>query len=143
LDERFGPPPGFSARPAWPADRPVLAGVGPGLFESADEIDDYLGTGGAWVYELDRTPVGCGLMTPVRSGDDAMDLGVGVLPVWRGRGFGEQIIRHLKLECLRTRRGRPTCGCAVENVASRRTLEKAGFLTRHRVLELAWAPGQG
>jgi RimJ/RimL family protein N-acetyltransferase len=33
---------------------------------------------------------------------------------------------------------RPVCGCAVENIGSRRTLERAGFLTRHRLLELVW-----
>jgi GNAT superfamily N-acetyltransferase len=137
-DERFDPPTGFRARIAVAADDATMLAIGPGLFETADEVRQHLAAREARIYELDGAPIGCGLRTPVHRGADAFDLGVGVLPEWRGRGFGEHIVRDLKLNCLRELGVRPTCGCAVENIASRRTLENAGFLTEHRVLELRW-----
>jgi GNAT superfamily N-acetyltransferase len=137
-DERFDPPAGLSVRHAEADDEPLMLAIGPGLFETPDEVRHHLQAREARIYALDGAPFGCGLVTPVRAGADAVDLGVGVLPAWRGHGLGEQIIRHLKLRCLQELRVRPTCGCAVENVASRRTLENAGFLTRHRVLQLRW-----
>lgn len=137
-DERFEPSAGFAARPGREDDLAVLSGVGPGLYEGPDEISYDLQAGRISIYEQDGAPVGCGVLSPVREGADALDIGVGVLPAWRRRGVGEQIVRHLKLVCLRERRMRPVCGCAVENIGSRRTLERAGFLTRHRLLELSW-----
>jgi GNAT superfamily N-acetyltransferase len=137
-DERFEPPAGFAARPGQADDLHVLEGVGPGLWERPDEISQDLQAGRITIYEKDGAPVGCGVLSPVNEGAVVLDIGVGVLPAWRGKGLAEQIVRHLKLVCLRERRMRPVCGCAVENVASRRTLERAGFLTRHRLLELTW-----
>jgi RimJ/RimL family protein N-acetyltransferase len=139
-DERFDPPAGFSVRLAEASDEPLMLAIGPGLFETPDEVRHHLQAREARIYALDGAAFGCGLVTPVRAGADPVDLGVGVLPAWRGGGLGEQIIRHLKVLCLRELGVRPTCGCAVENVASRRTLESAGFLTRHRVLQLRWDP---
>lgn len=139
-DERFEPPPGFAPRGGNAGDRDFLLAIGPGLFETPDEISRCLGAGEITVYELDGEPAGCGVLTPVRGGADAFDVGVGVLPAWRRKGIGELIVRHLKMHCLRELHVRPVCGCAVDNIASRRTLEKAGFLSRHRLLALKWQP---
>jgi GNAT superfamily N-acetyltransferase len=137
-DERFEPPAGFAARPGRLDDLTILKSVGPGLYERPDEMAHDLRAGRVTIYELDGPPVGAGVLSPVREGGHALDIGVGVLPAWRRRGMGEQIVRHLKLVCLRERGMRPVCGCAVENLGSRRTLERAGFLTRHRILEFRW-----
>jgi GNAT superfamily N-acetyltransferase len=137
-DERFEPAMGFAARPGRADDLAVLHGIGPGLYERPDEMSHDLQAGRITIYEQDSAPVGCGVLSPVREGGDALDIGVGVLPAWRRKGVGEQIVRRLKLICLRERRMRPVCGCAIENIGSRRTLERAGFLTRHRLLELSW-----
>jgi RimJ/RimL family protein N-acetyltransferase len=139
-DERFDPPPGFVPRRGNAEDRDLLLAIGPGLFETPDEIASHLEAGGITVYALDGEPAGCGVLTPVRQGADVYDIGVGVLPDWRRKGVGELIVRRLKRHCLRELHARPVCGCAVENIASRRTLEKAGFQSRHRVLEFTWEP---
>lgn len=137
-DERFEPAPGFAARPGRADDLAVLLNVGAGLYERPDEMEHDLHAGRITIYEQDGAPVGCGLISPTREGADALDIGVGVLPAWRRKGVGEQIVRHLKLLCLREHRMRPVCGCAADNIGSRRTLERAGFLTRHRLLEFSW-----
>ncbi len=140
IDDRFEPPSGFTSRLAGATDFSFLTELSPGLFERPEmEIPGHLAAGEITIYELGATPIGCGICTPVRAGADAFDLGVGVHPDRRRRGLGEQIIRHLKRRCLTELGVWPTCGCAVENIASRRTLERAGFLTQHRVLELRWA----
>jgi RimJ/RimL family protein N-acetyltransferase len=138
-DERFEPPAGFAAQPGRADDLATVQAIQPGLYEHPDEIAHDLQAGRITIYELAGEPVGCGVLSPVREDGGALDLGVGVLPAWRRRGLGEQIVRHLKVVCLQELGLQPTCGCAVENVGSRRTLERAGFLTRHRLLELTWA----
>lgn len=142
LDTQYEAPPGFSVRSAHAGDAAILLAIGQGLFEAPDiEIPSSLEAGEVRIYELHGEPVGCGLLTPVRRGaHDALDIGVGVLPAHRGKGFGEQIVRHLKRLCLSELGAHPVCGCAVDNLASRRTLERAGFVTSHRLLEFAWAP---
>ena len=40
------------------------------------------------------------------------------------------IISHLKESCLKAGYT-PIAGCAADNVASRRTLERCGFMTKH------------
>jgi GNAT superfamily N-acetyltransferase len=126
-DVRFDPPAGFAPRPGRADDLAILQGVGPGLYERPGEIEHDLRAGRITIYEQDGAPVGCGVLSPIREGADALDLGVGVLPAWRRKGVGEQIVRHQKLACLTERRMRPVCGCAVDNLGSRRTLERAGF----------------
>jgi RimJ/RimL family protein N-acetyltransferase len=137
-DERYDPPAGFAARSARVADTDTILEVGPGMFETADEVVHHIATGEILIYEHDQAPVGCGVFTPVCPGAGAFDIGVGVLPAFRRKGYGELIIRHLKLHCLGELGVRPVCGCAVQNQASRRTLEKAGFISQHRLLELRW-----
>lgn len=137
-DERFEPPPGFVARSGNSNDLPVLKGVGPGLYERPSAMAYDLQAGRITIYEQDGVPVGCGVISPIREGSDTLDIGVGVLPAWRRRGVGEQIVRHLKILCLREHRMRPVCGCAADNIGSRRTLERAGFLASHRLLEFSW-----
>ena len=140
-EDRFDPPRGFAARRGgFEDDLAIMQAIGPGLFERPEEAGNALAAGQVTIYELSGEPIGCGLLTPVRQGAPELDLGVGVLPAWRGQGLGEQIVRHLKRVCLHELGVRPVCGCAVENVASRRTLENAGFLTRHRLLRFDWSP---
>jgi GNAT superfamily N-acetyltransferase len=63
-------------------------------------------------------------------GRDAVDVGMVVAKPFRRQGFGAYIIRHAKAHVL-TRGLRPVCGCAFENRASRKTLERAGFVCSH------------
>src|SRR5690348_7962567 len=61
-DERFEPPPGFRHRLAASGDAGVLLGVGSGLFETQDELQDDLQAGRVILYELDGAPIGCGVL---------------------------------------------------------------------------------
>ena len=56
-----------------------------------------------------------------------------VVEVYRRKGIGAYIITQLKERCY----GKnliPMACCDVENIASKKTLEKSGFITNHRIL---------
>jgi predicted acetyltransferase len=61
------------------------------------------------------------------------DIGMHVVEVYRRKGIGAYIITQLKEHCY----GKnliPMACCDVENIASKKTLEKSGFITNHRIL---------
>lgn len=61
------------------------------------------------------------------------DLFMEVAPSHRGRGYGSYLVQELKRLCYE--RGKvPAARCNVENVASRKTLQRAGFLPCARLL---------
>ncbi|MBZ9623835.1 GNAT family N-acetyltransferase [Clostridium sp. FP2] len=51
----------------------------------------------------------------------------------RKKGVGTYIISKLKEHCISNDLV-PICGCAYNNYASKKTLEKAGFITIHRIV---------
>jgi RimJ/RimL family protein N-acetyltransferase len=63
------------------------------------------------------------------------DLGMIVDKDHRRRGVGTAILAHLKVHCY-NQNVFPICSCVVENSASRKTIEKAGFVARHRILDI-------
>jgi GNAT superfamily N-acetyltransferase len=61
------------------------------------------------------------------------DLFMEVVPSHRGQGYGSYLVQELKRLCYE--RGKvPAARCNVENVASRKTLQRAGFLPCARLL---------
>jgi GNAT superfamily N-acetyltransferase len=85
------------------------------------------------VAELDGETVGtggfmCHYNPPY--GDVYME----VVEAHRGKGIGSYLVQEIKRACYETGR-RPSARCNATNVASRRTLQKAGFLPCARLLE--------
>jgi GNAT superfamily N-acetyltransferase len=117
------------------SDLASLLSLGADFFDDAAEIEDYIVADGLMIYEAsDGAQLGAGVMKHVVDGRNDVDIGMVVAPAHRHKGHGAHIIAHLKSHCL-ARRLRPICGCAVDNLASQRTLERAGFASRHRLLE--------
>jgi predicted GNAT family acetyltransferase len=56
-----------------------------------------------------------------------------VNPQYRRQGIATKIISYLKNNCIDSNQ-RPICGCAYENFASQKTLEKAGFVSKYKLL---------
>lgn len=73
---------------------------------------------------------GCGYLIRVLPDKEILDVGMWVNPVFRRQGYATLIISHLKETCLKAGYT-PIAGCAADNIASRRTLEKCGFMTKH------------
>lgn len=89
-----------------------------------------------WTYVLDEGDdlVGVGLCSPVWPETPQRDIGVMVHPAKRGLGHGQRIVASLAEKCLREGLV-PTAGCAHDNLASQRTLLRAGFVSRDSLIE--------
>lgn len=88
--------------------------------------------GGEWQLELDGTAVGKGgiLFHYTRPyGDVWMD----VAELHRRRGLGAWLVQELKRECCELG-AVPAARCSPDNVASRRTLQKSGFVPCGHIL---------
>lgn len=82
--------------------------------------DEILGTGEARVSE---------------SQPPFADLGVITMRRHRGRGVAPHVLSRLKQLCY-DRELVPICSTTAENVAARRAIAKAGFISRHRILKV-------
>jgi RimJ/RimL family protein N-acetyltransferase len=104
------------------------------LFDTEAQVPEWVRCG--WTYVLDEGTqlVGVGLCSPVWPGTPQRDIGVMVHPAKRGLGHGQRIVASLAEHCLRQDLV-PTAGCAHDNVASQRTLLRAGFISRHSLIE--------
>jgi GNAT superfamily N-acetyltransferase len=63
------------------------------------------------------------------------DVGMVVSKAFRGKGLGTYILSELKLRCA-SRCLKPICSCTKENAASRNAIQKAGFISEHRILNI-------
>ncbi len=137
-DDR-GPDPtegaGLQLRPATIADFRVMVPHRAGVFDDDEQCREWILRDRVSVLERDGGFLGIGLLTRVWSTRSEHDVGVMVHPDHRGLGHASFILRTLKRRCL-DRGWRPTAGCATENVASSRALQRAGFVSRHSLIRL-------
>ncbi len=137
--------PAIDGRAATIGDVDAVLAMHDGFFDDIEEIEDYIARDGLSLYgDRGGEVQGCGVRKRIIAGLDAVDIGMVVAPGHRGRGLGARIVADLARRCV-ARGDRPVCGCAVENVASRRSLEAAGFRTEHDLVEfdLAGTSGPG
>lgn len=80
--------------------------------------------------------VGMGIIERHTYRPDCASIGMFVREDRRGKGVGTAIIANLIAECDRQRLT-PLAGCAADNTASRRTLERAGLAATGRLLRVA------
>jgi GNAT superfamily N-acetyltransferase len=125
---------GISTRWAEPRDAPTIIAVNEEVFDHPDEIHEYIRDRKLLLFETGTGLLGFGLHSRVIAGRPEFDIGMLVVPEHRGKGHGSAIIHHMADHC-RNRGWRPICGCDVANVGSRKCLENAGFVPRHRLLE--------
>jgi predicted acetyltransferase len=62
-----------------------------------------------------------------------------VAQAYRGRGLGRSVLLHLKEHCYKVG-WKPICSCAVDNLASKKAIERAGFLSEHRMVKITFSP---
>jgi predicted acetyltransferase len=94
--------------------------------------------GQVFVLVDDQALIGIGECRISTSQAPYADLGMITGKEYRRRGIGSYILARLKQECYQ--RGlRPICSCAADNLPSRKTIEKAGFITQHRLLNIQFS----
>lgn len=110
------------------ADRKDLETID--FFEEG-EIDEFLMNAWIYVLHIDGEYAALGTMTPPWRADveyeNSKDIGMHVAEKYRGRGIGRSIVQQLVAICLENKQT-PIAECLQENIASRATLESAGFV---------------
>lgn len=95
--------------------------------------------GELYLLELGDDWLGVGEFRRSDSQPGVVDLGMMVAAEWRGRGWATEILRRLARLALKEGL-RPICSTTEGNVASRRAIERAGFVARQRVLDFRFDP---
>ncbi|MCX7708788.1 MAG: GNAT family N-acetyltransferase [Clostridia bacterium] len=127
---------GFDVRVATENDIPFLLQQKDGLYESEEELFYMARNDKIHMYFQNGNLVGCGYLWRIIEDRNYYDIGMWVNPGYRKMGFATRIIANLKGNCLKNGRI-PVCGCAVDNLASRKTLEKNGFISKHDLIEFS------
>ncbi|MBK7173289.1 MAG: GNAT family N-acetyltransferase [Bacteroidales bacterium] len=105
-----------------------------GLYESPEELETFIEGRNLLMYKMKDLLIGCGFLIRIHADWPYYDIGMWVHPEFRKQGIATQIISHLKEECIKNN-WKPICGCASENLASQKTLEKNGFICKHHLVE--------
>ncbi|BCY19217.1 hypothetical protein hrd7_30660 [Leptolinea sp. HRD-7] len=127
-------PSGINVRRAEMNDEDQIIAVNEEVFDHDEEVGQYIRAQQIFLFEKANSLVGFGIFSPVFQGRKEYDIGMLITPPFRHQGYGTFIINYLVNYC-RQNGWIPNAGCAVENIASRKCLEKAGFVTHHRLLE--------
>ncbi|MBA4385115.1 MAG: hypothetical protein C0410_10305 [Anaerolinea sp.] len=125
-------------RPAKIEDERHIIEVNEEVFDHDYEVIEYINKKQLLIFEKEHTIIGFGIYSRVIEGRSDFDIGMLVEKEFRGQGMGQLIIGYLADYCIK-KGWRPTAGCASENIGSRRTLEKAGFVANYRLLEFSFA----
>ncbi len=128
------PPPGLVIRKGIPADEVAIITVNEHVFDHPSEVIQYIRSEQIILFEINNNLAGFGIFSPVYPGRPEHDIGMLVTPDFRNKGIGRIIVRHL-IDYCEMNGWKPSAGCAIENTASRRCLEKSGFVATHRLLE--------
>jgi RimJ/RimL family protein N-acetyltransferase len=108
------------------------------LFENEEQLTGFIQKEHVFEFYEDKVFIGCGMVIKTHPEWQYCDLGVWVEPTSRGRGLGAQIILYLREYALQNQLN-PSCGCAIDNLASQRTIEKSGFISHHKMLHFTTA----
>ncbi len=100
-----------------------------------EDIPFYINKGSIIIFEeKDCGFAGYGLLNRTLPSRNWFDVGMYVHPDKRKSGYGTYIIQRM-IETARSNGWRPIAGCGSYNKASKRTLEKAGFISRYVLME--------
>lgn len=80
-----------------------------------------------------HTLVATGECIPSQPQPPCTDLGMVVAQSYRGRGLATAMLIRLKQRCYEAG-WKPICSCEASNLASKKAIEKAGFISEHRIV---------
>lgn len=106
------------------------------LFETEEQLSHFIQNENVFIFSKSGDFVGCGMVLRTHIDWDYCDLGVWVEPSKRRNGIGSQIILKLR-EFAIDNNMKPSCACAIENVASQKTIEKSGFVSKYKMINFS------
>jgi len=127
---------GFRLRQARESDLAEAWETGRDFFDSIEEVQRLYCAGGLWIAFHVGQMVGSGVMIPIDGSGDVVDIGMVTRPNQRNKGIASMIVCELASNLERDGK-RPICGCAESNRASKAALEKAGFVSEHRLVQMS------
>lgn len=104
------------------------------LFETEQQLIDFISNENVFEFYKIEEFIGCGMVLRTNPDWNFCDLGVWVNPSKRGNSMGLQIIMKLREFAIKNGM-KPSCGCAIENIASQKAIEKSGFVSKHKLIE--------
>jgi RimJ/RimL family protein N-acetyltransferase len=117
------------------SDLPFLSSQDDEVFEPRELLPQFVENKEIIMLENTDTEImGCGFITRIHPKFNYFDLGVWVSPEHRAKGYATQIMLHMKALCEKNKQ-EPICGCDINNTASQRTLNKLGFISKHKIIE--------
>lgn len=119
------------------SDEEIIKEINEEIFDTDDQIPDYIQNKKMFIFEKDNEILGLGIFSRVIKDRPDFDIGMLVTKKYRRQGYGSLIIQYLAEYCHQNG-WRPVCGCAIDNEASRKCLEKAGFTAGYRLLEFTF-----
>ena len=131
------PVPDLRIRTASRNDIGLITSHSDGIFETHEikDIPFWISRGSIRIFEdAEGEFVGYGMFNRTVEEKDWFDIGMYVNPDHRKKGYGTWIIDRLANTCIE-KGWRPTAGCAFENTASKKTLERSGFVSKHLIVE--------
>jgi RimJ/RimL family protein N-acetyltransferase len=96
-------------------------------------LEDHIQKKEVVMFYSDDELLGAGTCKKIFSSLNYYDIGMVVADKHRNKGIGTLIVTQMKKYCY-DHDLIPVCGCWYPNLASKRTLEKAGFIAKHRVI---------
>jgi len=103
------------------------------LFETKQQLIDFLENEDVFEFYKNEEFIGCGMVIRTHPDWNFCDLGVWVNPSKRGNSIGSQFILNLREFSIKNNM-KASCGCAIENLASQKTIEKSGFVSRYKLI---------
>lgn len=103
------------------------------LFETEQQLIDFIQNENVFEFYMNDMFVGCGMVLRTHPDWDYCDLGVWVKPSERGNSLGAQILLSLRNFAIGNNL-KSTCGCAIDNIASQKTIEKSGFVSKYKLI---------
>lgn len=102
------------------------------LYETEGELRFMVNNHMLYLCHENEQFVGCGYVIPITEKSPYRDIGMWVPTVLREEGYGTKIIASC-LSLCEEKHIIPVAACDSNNLASRRTLEKNGFVTNHQL----------
>ena len=96
-----------------------------------------IGAGILHLLEKDDEVLGTGELRVRQSWVPYADVGMIVNPKYRRKGVGTYLLNRLK-QLAYQQNLKPICSCEAGNLGSRKAVENAGFITRHRVVAFSF-----
>ncbi|MBN1594698.1 GNAT family N-acetyltransferase [candidate division FCPU426 bacterium] len=124
----------INTRPVEETDATLIKACREGMYESEEEVDEDVSNKRLLVFSSGSETIGWGSFQRVLAERPDFDIGLLVHPDHRRKGYGTYIAIFMRRYCYQNN-WRPICGCKRENTASRRTLEKAGFVSKYDLIE--------